>query len=805
MATSSRLPRPPPLTDEEILSFFHDIAGSKTASHITYSLLEAKLRQVHDVLAPNPKKHHLHHPSRAELEGGAGLRDFLLSLLSGINNDDKEAAERISSEGEPLRTINAAFQISRDDFLNEVRKWDIPSPDQRRSAAQAAKASARAYLKRIPLRRKVAAYWSVSGPTCLFMALVIALQTGMGIWQGVTYLKDQPIRKALGWGVILAKFAAGALLPTLFFMLTSMSRWFITILRRSYFVSRFINADFHQDFHVRMAITCLVLATLHAIGHLAGDFLYASRPERVDALIAVDMPIRTYRNYVATIPGWSGLASIIMFWIIALLATPAVRRWSYEVFQISHLLMFPMICLLCVHDTKKLLQAPMIGYWLAFPGLLVVLERLHRLYRSFRAISARLQILDHETVCLTARHPRKKAWTYSAGQYILLQVPRLSRFQFHPFTISACVHDCLQVHIKTNSGNWTSALHALALEVGPEVDVQIAIDGPFGAPAQRFYDYRKSIIVGSGIGITPFVAALTDLEQKALQRGINPWRNRRRSSMQSAPSRPTSMSFEIPWVRLPQSAPSRPTSMSFGTPWLRSPRPSLTADDHNIEVVSMSDIRETRTRYRVQSCDQSTKSSFEEYLTSMPLQQREGRKATATIETIAQRRVDFVWLVRDATHLLWFSDLLNRLTDIARFHRKQLEEKPISAARTSESPAELPVDLRVNTFITATAKNISTHVFRVLLDRYRSKSSSVSALTGLRTESSFGRPDLEAIMCNYYEDVVSTEGYRGDIGVFFCGTPSIGRVLADQCAQLTAQARSEDIDVRFHFLTEVFG
>jgi respiratory burst oxidase len=73
------------------------------------------------------------------------------------------------------------------------------------------------------------------------MAFVVALQVAIGLWQMVIYIRKPLVRAAFGWGVILAKASAGVLYPTLFFMLLSMSRHFSTFLRRSYWISRFVN------------------------------------------------------------------------------------------------------------------------------------------------------------------------------------------------------------------------------------------------------------------------------------------------------------------------------------------------------------------------------------------------------------------------------------------------------------------------------------------------------------------------------------------------------------------------------------
>ena len=71
-----------------------------------------------------------------------------------------------------------------------------------------------------------------------------------------------------------------------------------------------------------------------------------------------------------------------------------------------------------------------------------------------------------------------------------------------PSPSSECIDKSFKLHIKTD-GDWTSKLRDLtALKY-------IGIDGPYGAPAQRFYDFDQAIIVGSGIGVTPSPAFST--------------------------------------------------------------------------------------------------------------------------------------------------------------------------------------------------------------------------------------------------------------------------------------------------------
>lgn len=670
-----------PLTDDEINAFFEDLDRDNNG-YVVLDELEAKLHEVHKELAPEPKKHHILHPSRRDLEKnenhkGDGLHAFLCQLLPECDS-----------------------KIGKHEFMTRVKKLRIPSQKQTDSSEQDKEDKQKEL--RLPMRRRIRAYWAVHGPMILFMTFVVALQLGFGLWQGLTYFLGQTYRGAYGLGVGFAKLAAGALYPTLFFMLLSMSRHFSTFLRRNYLISRFINWDLSQEFHIRMSIAGLVLATMHAIAHLSGTLVQGSRASRQDAVAQVlgpDAVPRSYASYVRSLPGWTGIVALALFWLISLFSMPFIRSKSYEIFQLGHLLMFPMIGMLCAHGTAMLLQHPMLGYWLAFPTLLVLFERSWRFLRGFMKVPARVKVLDTDAVLLTCKHPSGKDWKYSAGQYILLQVPEISFFQWHPFTVSYCRDDVLHVHIKFE-GDWTKALKNLP----EDRDIRVGIDGPFGAPAQRFYDYTHSIIIGGGIGITPFSAILADLEDHFT--GLSdPWEERRQSR-----SFPVSRSRSQSRVRI---SGSRQGSRSRSRPASRRPsRPSSM-------TLAPSD---------------EEKPNSEQIPSKHPN---------------PERRVDFHWTVREKNNLLWFSDLLNRTSEGAR---------PLADDGNLE--------LNINTHITAKRKNISTHVFRYLLDSYRTDAAPYSALTGLKQPSHFGRPDFDDILERHFQDMVDAGITEKKVGVF---------------------------------------
>jgi respiratory burst oxidase len=665
----------PLLSDKDIQKFF-DECDKDANNQVSYAELEKVLDEVHQEIAPDPKPHHLHHPDKDDEE----RHRFLRRVMSCEHKDT----------------------LSKEEFFSVVRALRIPAGVA--SNTQAAHASDKLDASRIPIGRKLRAKFAVDGAPWVFMAFLVALMLIFGIWQLITYIKDTDKRAALGWGVIFSKATAGVLYPTLFFMILSMSRWMATLARYDYWLARFVNFDRAQSFHIKISIFAMAMATLHAIGHLTGTFLYSSRSGRESTVEAVLGQSRTYRQYVATLPGVTGIAALGCFYLMALFAIPWFKRKNYEIFQLSHLLMFPVIGLLMAHGTWALLQPPMLGYWLALPTLLVLHERIHRLYRGCIRIPAKFSILDDDTVAIEVRHPKGNHWPFEAGQYIMLQVPEISFFQWHPFTISLCHKDFLTVHIKTD-GNWTSRLRCEALQY-------VGLDGPFGAPAQRFYDFDRSLLIGSGVGVTPFSSILLNLEMRdRIPKSRNSSRSRSRAA--SRASTPTSEATRIPTV----AAIETEIEKSRGRPPSRPPK----------------------------------------------------------------ARCDFHWIVRDRNYLLWFSDLLNRVESARNLH-----------------PA---LDIRINTHVTVKRKRMSTLIFRWLLENHRT---GLSPITGLHNKTEFGRPNFNTILFDHYTEA-KADGYRGKIGVFYCGSPVVGIIIADACHVLTVRAREENYNMRYVFMMEVFG
>lgn len=125
----------------------------------------------------------------------------------------------------------------------------------------------------------------------------------------------------------------------------------------------------------------------------------------------------------------------------------------------------------------------------------------------------------------------KPSMKYKAGQWLFLNVPSVSGYQWHPFTITSCPYDpYISVHIR-QVGDFTrmlgdalgagpaqakvydndpNGLYEVALQNGQQMPA-LRIDGPYGAPAEDVFENEIAVLIGTGIGVTPWAAILKNI------------------------------------------------------------------------------------------------------------------------------------------------------------------------------------------------------------------------------------------------------------------------------------------------------
>lgn len=162
-------------------------------------------------------------------------------------------------------------------------------------------------------------------------------------------------------------------------------------------------------------------------------------------------------------------------------------------------------------------------------GGLYILERLWREVRSRRPTEI-TKIVRHPYNAMEIQF-KKPSMKYRSGQWLFLQVPAVSKHQWHPFTITSCPADpYISVHIRqvgdftkqlaellgvTNDDSEKAGLdpmgvYEIAMQNGQKLPT-LKIDGPYGAPAEDVFDNEIAVLIGTGIGVTPWASVLKSI------------------------------------------------------------------------------------------------------------------------------------------------------------------------------------------------------------------------------------------------------------------------------------------------------
>ncbi|XP_008288990.1 dual oxidase 1 [Stegastes partitus] len=325
-------------------------------------------------------------------------------------------------------------------------------------------------------------------------------------------------------GIIVSRGSAAAISFLFPYMLLTVCRNLITLLRET-FLNRYIPFDAAIDFHRFMAMTAIILAVVHTLGHIVNLYIFSISDlsilsclfPKVFANNGSELPLKWYFWFFQTVPGMTGVLLLFVFSFMYVFASHYFRRISFRAFWVTHYLYVVVYILTVVHGSYALFQEPRFYIYLIPPALLFLLDKLISLSKKKVEIPVvRAELLPSGVTHLEFKRPQ--GFVYRSGQWVRIACLMLGTDEYHSFTLTSAPHEeTLSLHIRA-VGPWTSQLRELyteesLLELGAYP--KLYLDGPFGEGHQEWIDYEVSVLVGGGIGVTPFASILKDLVFKS--------------------------------------------------------------------------------------------------------------------------------------------------------------------------------------------------------------------------------------------------------------------------------------------------
>lgn len=334
-------------------------------------------------------------------------------------------------------------------------------------------------------------------------AAVNVLLFGEALWRYRMQGAGLLVQVARGCGACLNFNGALILVPMLRYTLSWVRR------RR---LGRLLPVDDSIEIHRIVGEVLFALAVVHTLAHGLN--------------ILVNLGPQAWSS-TANITGAALLVVLIMMWLFS---RERVRRsGNFEAFHYTHMAYVLWFGLLLAHG-------PVFWAWLLLPGAAFLIERVVRMVaRSQPTTLAGARILPSGVTRLDIARPR--SFAYQPGDYVFLRIPAIARDEWHPFTLTSAPEDPhrLTVHVR-RLGNWTAALYDYMAPPGTEppaggprfhrrrpllpyeartiAGLPVHIDGPYGTPSSALLHCRHAVMIGAGIGVTPFASLLQSIHHR---------------------------------------------------------------------------------------------------------------------------------------------------------------------------------------------------------------------------------------------------------------------------------------------------
>ncbi|KAF8977360.1 hypothetical protein BGZ46_007458 [Entomortierella lignicola] len=329
-------------------------------------------------------------------------------------------------------------------------------------------------------------------------------------------------RKILGVTLPIARGAALVLHVDAGVVLLPVCRTLISWLRSTP-LNRIIPFDKAVTFHKAIAWSIVFFTLVHTVAHYINFYKLAKTGN-----------YSFWNLMFVSGPGLTGHIMLVVLLVMVVTALPSVRTKKFEIFWYWHHLFLVFFFFFSFHGAFCLLTpdrppyckdiSSFWKYWVS-SGFIYLCERIAREWRAQqKTVISRVILHPSKVVEIQIKKENCHAL---AGQYIFLCCPEVSLWQWHPFTLtSAPEEDYISIHMRVvgdftkdlskklgcdaeGVGEWEESLGDRNGLV--TVLPRIMIDGPFGAASEDVFKYEVTVLVGAGIGVTPFASVLKSI------------------------------------------------------------------------------------------------------------------------------------------------------------------------------------------------------------------------------------------------------------------------------------------------------
>jgi predicted ferric reductase len=353
----------------------------------------------------------------------------------------------------------------------------------------------------------------------------------------------------LGWPVILARGTGlGTLIWTVILfvsMFKGVTSWLFRKFKATFLLENFklhllavfnlvLHAVVHSVAHLARTVPRLISTPFEQLNHV---FRCAKPSFRSQTFLEFPKcPLQEHLTFGEICKATVFLTGIALFLVLLVMggtSSRKIREKNHFAFRVIHkVLIFLWVGLLYLHGAGQFfgsgvaLVVPVVGlFFLCFLGL-----KINEHFFPLKANITKFSFITDQVFKITVTADKKLPNFTRDGSYVLLAVPQISRIDFHPFSVAE-FSDCgnsISFAICVRK-RWTKRLKALLVAKNSgiypakleEVSVKIPcyFTGPFLSPASaitKLDDGDVSVIIATGVGVTPFLATLKDALKRSL-------------------------------------------------------------------------------------------------------------------------------------------------------------------------------------------------------------------------------------------------------------------------------------------------